>query len=179
MSKPIPQRNRVAAVVLSGCEDVPAKELALNQDDREYMLYQTVALKCTKSTFPTMSAFSLITLLSLIPTLISALKCHQVATANLSNPPETQATECIAGSLACTKLVDYTTKTFTKQCQQFNCTAGSLMNAPAQCTNTSQLGRESVSCCCYGDGCNSAPTSPMWMAFTAMAAIVFGKGIIA
>ncbi|PIO64861.1 hypothetical protein TELCIR_13492 [Teladorsagia circumcincta] len=30
--------------------------------------------------------------------------------------------------------------------------AGSLMNAPAQCTNTSQLGRESVSCCCYGDG---------------------------
>ncbi|VDO85699.1 unnamed protein product [Haemonchus placei] len=30
--------------------------------------------------------------------------------------------ECIAGSLACTKLVDYSTKTFSKSCQQFNCT---------------------------------------------------------
>ncbi|ETN68456.1 hypothetical protein NECAME_15808 [Necator americanus] len=69
-----------------------------------------------------MSAYFLITLFSLLPSLVSTLRCHQISTANLSNPPETQATECIAGSLACTKLVDYTAKTFSKQCQQFNCT---------------------------------------------------------
>ncbi|XGW03318.1 hypothetical protein V3C99_014928 [Haemonchus contortus] len=126
-----------------------------------------------------MSAFSVITLLSLLPALTSALKCHQIATANLSNPPETQATECIAGSLACTKLVDYSTKTFSKSCQQFNCTAGSLMNAPAQCTNTSQLGRESVSCCCYGDGCNSAPVSSVLLTFTTVAMSAFGASLFA
>ncbi|VDP52000.1 unnamed protein product [Heligmosomoides polygyrus] len=70
-----------------------------------------------------MSAFTLIALLSLLPSVIQALRCHQIASANLSNPPETQATDCIAGSLACTKLVDYTMKTFSKQCQQFNCTS--------------------------------------------------------
>ncbi|VDN33794.1 unnamed protein product [Cylicostephanus goldi] len=69
-----------------------------------------------------MSAFSVAILLALLPSLTSSLKCHQVNTGNLSNPPDTQATECVAGSLACTKLVDYTMKTFTKQCQQFNCT---------------------------------------------------------
>lgn len=127
----------------------------------------------------TMSAFTLIALLSLLPSVIQALRCHQIASANLSNPPETQATDCIAGSLACTKLVDYTMKTFSKQCQQFNCTSGSLMNAPASCTNTSQLGRDSLSCCCYGDGCNTAPVSSLWLTFSAVAVLAIGKAVFA
>ncbi|VDM51660.1 unnamed protein product [Angiostrongylus costaricensis] len=73
-----------------------------------------------------MLTLTILSLLSILPSMLIALKCHQVATANLASPPETQPTECIAGSLACVKLIDYTSKTFSKQCQQFNCTVSFL-----------------------------------------------------
>ncbi|WKY08790.1 hypothetical protein Q1695_001740 [Nippostrongylus brasiliensis] len=125
-----------------------------------------------------MSSTFVFTLFTIVPSLIYALKCHQVATANLSNPPDTQATECIGGSLTCTKLVDYTSKTFSKQCQPLNCSVGSMMNVPAQCINTTQLGRESVSCCCYGDGCNSAPFKSVWLTLGAVIVSVVGTWLL-
>ncbi|KAE9413958.1 hypothetical protein Angca_000177 [Angiostrongylus cantonensis] len=125
-----------------------------------------------------MLTLTILSLLSILPSVLIALKCHQIATANLSSPPETQPTECIAGSLACLKLIDYTSKTFSKQCHQFNCTAGALMNAPAQCTNTSQFGRETMTCCCYGDGCNSATVNSMWLAIATIILPFVGSTIL-
>ncbi|CAL2044997.1 unnamed protein product [Caenorhabditis brenneri] len=87
----------------------------------------------------------------------SALQCRIVATGNLSIPDTSPVQECAIGSLSCLKVVDYTRGTYTKQCQTMNCTMNGLANSVANCQNTSAFGVSGATCCCYGDGCNSAP----------------------
>uniref|UniRef100_A0A1I7TSA4 Activin_recp domain-containing protein n=1 Tax=Caenorhabditis tropicalis TaxID=1561998 RepID=A0A1I7TSA4_9PELO len=87
----------------------------------------------------------------------SALQCHVVPAGNLSLPDSSPVQECAIGSLTCVKVVDYTRGTYTKQCQTMNCTMNGLTNSVANCQNTSTFGVSIATCCCYGDGCNSAP----------------------
>ncbi|KJH48535.1 hypothetical protein DICVIV_05331 [Dictyocaulus viviparus] len=56
--------------------------------------------------------------------------------------------------------------------------AGSMMNAPAQCTNTSQAGRESMICCCYGDGCNSASVTTTWLTMISVVGLSIGPAFL-
>ncbi|CAD6187018.1 unnamed protein product [Caenorhabditis auriculariae] len=90
-----------------------------------------------------------------------ALQCHVVATGNLSVTDSSGLTDCPLGSLTCVKIVDFTRNTYTKQCQSLNCTMNGQTNAVANCQNTSMIGVSSVSCCCYGDGCNMAPDNSL------------------
>uniref|UniRef100_A0A8R1HZI1 UPAR/Ly6 domain-containing protein n=1 Tax=Caenorhabditis japonica TaxID=281687 RepID=A0A8R1HZI1_CAEJA len=88
---------------------------------------------------------------------VEALKCHVVAAGNLTVPDTSQPQECGLGSMACVKIIDFTRNTYSKQCQNMNCTMNGLPNAVANCQNTSTFGMNGATCCCYGDGCNAAP----------------------
>uniref|UniRef100_A0A0K0CTK8 Secreted protein n=1 Tax=Angiostrongylus cantonensis TaxID=6313 RepID=A0A0K0CTK8_ANGCA len=114
-----------------------------------------------------MLTLTILSLLSILPSVLIALKCHQIATANLSSPPETQPTECIAGSLACLKLIDYTSKTFSKQCHQFNCTVSFL---------TENLSIYRNLCYISKNGCRTRPKTKPYSAIRAMSAISRREG---
>ncbi|PIC26885.1 hypothetical protein B9Z55_019326 [Caenorhabditis nigoni] len=103
-----------------------------------------------------------------------ALQCHQVTAGNLSIPDTSQRQECVVGSLTCLKIVDYSRGTYSKQCQSMNCT-----NSAAGCTNSTAFGVTGATCCCYGDGCNSAPQTGIITAFGITAALVSLVKIIA
>ncbi|EFP08958.1 hypothetical protein CRE_18033 [Caenorhabditis remanei] len=108
-----------------------------------------------------------------------ALQCHVVPTGNLSIPDTSPNQECAIGSLSCLKVIDYTRGTYTKQCQTMNCTMNGLQNAVANCQNTSAFGVSGATCCCYGDGCNSAPKTGLVTAFGLTAALVSLMKIVA
>ncbi|CAI2354705.1 unnamed protein product [Caenorhabditis sp. 36 PRJEB53466] len=88
---------------------------------------------------------------------VESLKCHVVAAGNLSIADTSTAQDCGLGSLTCVKVVDFTRGTYTKQCQTMNCTMNNIQNSVANCQNTSSFGVSAMTCCCYGDACNSAP----------------------
>ncbi|CAI5452297.1 unnamed protein product [Caenorhabditis angaria] len=104
-----------------------------------------------------------------------SLTCHQVGAGNLSIADSSTSTDCGVGSLTCVKVVDLTRGTYTKQCQSLNCTLNGVSNAVANCANTSTVTGNMLTCCCYGDGCNSAPHSASYLAIllTALSAIGF------
>ncbi|CAO4379589.1 unnamed protein product [Caenorhabditis nigoni] len=108
-----------------------------------------------------------------------ALQCHQVTAGNLSIPDTSQRQECVVGSLTCLKIVDYSRGTYSKQCQSMNCTQGGVQNSAAGCTNSTAFGVTGATCCCYGDGCNSAPQTGIITAFGITAALVSLVKIIA
>ncbi|CAI4225123.1 unnamed protein product [Auanema sp. JU1783] len=104
-----------------------------------------------------MSILSIAGLLLMISSAV-ALQCHQVPNqARLTDPITSTSTECGFNALSCTKVVDMTNGVYTKACGISNCTnPQGTGNLPAQCFNTSQQGRETYNCCCYGNGCNTA-----------------------
>ncbi|CAI5451329.1 unnamed protein product [Caenorhabditis angaria] len=93
-----------------------------------------------------------------------SLKCHLISYGSLADTnaitTSTSLQECPIGANSCVKTIDYSRNVFSKQCQIGNCTTSTgISQAPANCFNSSNNGAIYSTCCCYGDGCNSAPMS--------------------
>ncbi|CAI4225028.1 unnamed protein product [Auanema sp. JU1783] len=100
----------------------------------------------------------------LIP-IIHGLKCYTeqgfINQTNLGN-----LTECYGVAYSCSKTVNYNTGTYAKSCSPSNCTnpndyssntAGCFNNTRSPTFSGENVPLTSI-CCCYGDGCNSAPS---------------------
>jgi len=88
----------------------------------------------------------------------SALSCYQ-GTQNSTAPLNGTATACPVTSYSCVKQLDTTHQMLMLGCQTTNCTdTTGNYTATGVCQN-STAAPYSTYCCCYGDGCNSAPRS--------------------
>ncbi|VDM23604.1 unnamed protein product [Toxocara canis] len=67
--------------------------------------------------------------------------------------------ECpMLGAYSCTKTLDLSTNLVTRQCSPTNCTQNGVVMTTSICYNTTVGVSYQTNCCCYGDGCNSAPS---------------------
>ncbi|KAI6190310.1 hypothetical protein M3Y97_00103600 [Aphelenchoides bicaudatus] len=103
----------------------------------------------------------------------NALNCYQ-GIQNASLPISGSATACPTPSLSCLKSYDNATNTVTRSCQTTNCTLGGVVSSTGFCQNTTSYPYQTY-CCCYNDGCNSAPVHSAlmlqfgWMAIPLLA----------
>jgi len=83
-----------------------------------------------------------------------ALNCYtgqQLANTPLAQTPVV----CPPNSYSCLKFLDMSSQVVTRTCQPSNCTMNGILYSSSICVNISAL---QTSCCCYGDGCNAAPS---------------------
>jgi len=88
-----------------------------------------------------------------------ALNCYQ-GQQNSTLPVVGSAMACPMGSMSCSKSVDPSMNIATRACQVINCTMNGMISSTAVCQNSTSYPYQTF-CCCYGDGCNSAPGSPL------------------
>uniref|UniRef100_A0AC35FRI5 UPAR/Ly6 domain-containing protein n=1 Tax=Panagrolaimus sp. PS1159 TaxID=55785 RepID=A0AC35FRI5_9BILA len=87
---------------------------------------------------------------------ISALKCYQ-GSANTSYALTGVATDCYEpNAITCIKQYDSYSKFASRSCSTSNCVLNGQVVKDSVCVNVSAYQQN---CCCYTDGCNSAPPS--------------------
>ncbi|CAK5120303.1 unnamed protein product [Meloidogyne enterolobii] len=90
----------------------------------------------------------------------SALRCYQ-GVQYLNAPLNLTLMDCpMPNMLTCTKSVDLRSNLITRACSSGNCTinsadSNSQVSVVPICVNNTNT--QSTFCCCYADGCNSAP----------------------
>jgi len=108
---------------------------------------------------------------------VFALNCYQ-GQQNSSIAVSGSAMACPAGALTCVKSVDPSMQVAMRGCQTTNCTLNNMMSATAVCQNSTSYPYQTY-CCCYGDGCNSAPglsiRSFLLLAFSTIAPVTLAR----
>ncbi|KAI1723703.1 hypothetical protein DdX_03874 [Ditylenchus destructor] len=102
--------------------------------------------------------FALITICLFQSSEVHGLSCYQGQTMMGQAVNSSLLTPCTFNAFTCVKQEDFNSRIVQRGCQTNNCTnqQGQYSSAPI-CTNMTQP-PYLQQCCCYGDGCNSAPS---------------------